>query len=303
MRCSGYSIVVTLLIFLTLSLAVSAQELVRTLTPGSTNTLSIADSSTAQGHFAYESTGHTIGDQIDLRYPATHTISNISSPSGWAFQNITVDAAEKVATYFYVGVDPNNGIERFALSEGLVLKFQVESSSTDPVTIVVNTSLTVELEGFPGTFFTAFHRDEFQVAIRSEPLNDFRDTHGLAADGSNDTEDESQNGVPNILYYAFGLGDPSKSVIDRTRLTQTIESAGAARVSYVRRTDLATAGLRYQVECSDDLQAWASITDLPIVEQAFTESAIPIDSDYERVELAFTIPGRQRFYRLAVVID
>ena len=40
-------------------------------------------------------------------------------------------------------------------------------------------------------------------------IAEFRSTYGLAADGSDDFGDLSDNGVPNIYYHLFGMGDPN----------------------------------------------------------------------------------------------
>ncbi len=144
----------------------------------------------------------------------------------------------------------------------------------------------------------------FTVSIVSA-VEAFRSTYGLASDGSEDSADASGNGVANILYFAFNLGDPSGTefsyadVATGTMGLPVFEATGAADTwtfTYVRR--VSTSDATYEAQYSTDLSTWSGATSLDSELQSTTVTAI--DSDYEFVTLEFELSSGAFFFRVAV---
>jgi len=286
--------------------SVEAGDLDVVFTPGSTNLLTLSTSADSDDlYLAYESNGVSIGDQINLRYAVGFELNHISAPSGWIFQNITVDETEKVATYYYRGASSSNTAEFYDFEAPASFEFQIRDLSGSEAS-----GANVRMEGELSVFrdveqqlVTAFLQDELSAEVLSTPLADFRQTYGLSAAGADDFGDASGNGIPNIHYYAFGLGDPSERDVDLTRLAKTEESGIQARFTYTRAIDAEEDGIQYLVESSADLVTWVSISDLPAAEQEISTTLLPLDLTHEMVELRFNQSAEHRFYRLGISVD
>ncbi len=124
----------------------------------------------------------------------------------------------------------------------------------------------------------------------SADLTGFRLEYGLAEDGSDDSADWSGNGLENILYFAFDLGDPSVAIVNEAYLpTYDMDELGDVYFRYVRLID--SSEVTYTVYGSYDLSTWVDI---------FAEGADPaptygevaaIDDDYEYVYMVFEGEG------------
>lgn len=111
------------------------------------------------------------------------------------------------------------------------------------------------------------------------------DNFGTNAAGSGDGDDADNDGIPNLLEFAFGT-DPNDNSSGSTSLIYTgtfvgngeitqagqpmakIEGAAAGidfRALFVRRADHQDAGLTYTVQFSADLETWQSSTAFPTV--------------------------------------
>ncbi|WP_309386007.1 beta strand repeat-containing protein [Cerasicoccus frondis] len=122
----------------------------------------------------------------------------------------------------------------------------------------------------------------------SDDMAGFRTEYGLAADGSDDDLDWSDNGLENILYYAFGLGDPSSETVNEDYLPSfSVDSSGAVFYSFVRLID--SSEIVYTVYGSYDLEAWVDVLADGADPSPDAGDIRPIDDDYEEVMTVFPI--------------
>lgn len=139
------------------------------------------------------------------------------------------------------------------------------------------------------------------------PVESFRAQYGLASNGSDDTGDLSGNGLANITYFLFGLGDPhTNNVPNLIYGTDSADTSGLPVIkretdasltfSYVRhktQTDYA-----YVVMTSNNLADWE---DIELVETPYrpTNTSIEsLDNNYEFCHLSFAFEGSSRFIRI-----
>ncbi|MGB0370178.1 MAG: LamG-like jellyroll fold domain-containing protein [Opitutales bacterium] len=140
-------------------------------------------------------------------------------------------------------------------------------------------------------------------------LDSFRSRYLLASDGSDDYKDWSGNGITNIAYYFFGLGDPRQT--EAPNLERGVNPAGGLPVidvglgagdfefSYVRNKHQSTFG--YQIQYSEDLETWSDLQDLPAEKQPVSDALIePIDEDYEIVSESLNFEGTNGYFRVEV---
>lgn len=130
--------------------------------------------------------------------------------------------------------------------------------------------------------------------IDETTLEYFREQYGLASDGSEDTSDMSGNGISNIFYYLYGLGDPNSTTVDTTRLP-AIEASGTDTVTYsfVQPIDNSSS---YEIwpYYSDDLSSWTYLS-------PSGATTTDLGDGYQRVEITVLITETQRYYRLKAV--
>lgn len=143
----------------------------------------------------------------------------------------------------------------------------------------------------------------FTVTIVSSltVVESFRDDYSLASDGSDDSLDWSGNGITNMLYLAFGLGDPNAVDIDRSRLPAfgLDEETDNLAFEYVRLIANDT-GLVFSILTSADLLQWDTLDTMDPDYLPLSETSEPIDDDYERIILIFEQVDEARFYTLEV---
>ncbi len=143
-----------------------------------------------------------------------------------------------------------------------------------------------------------------EVVPASEAFHLFRVENGLATDGSEDFEDRSGNGIPNILHHAFGLGNPSSSQIDQSRLPSITRHSenGAMDFQYIQPVG-ASSGVRIRVLISENLTNWHAPADLGLDHLPVSRTVATLGATgYERVNETYAIPesGKSRFYKLHV---
>lgn len=143
----------------------------------------------------------------------------------------------------------------------------------------------------------------FTITVTADPLANFRAQYDLAEDGSDDALDASGNGVANLLYYAFGLGDPSAADIDRDRLPtfSTGTAADTVTFSYVRPA-VDDSGLSITVETSADLATWLTPLAVGSDYLPLDEQTEDLGDGYERITQTYELHAAEsrRFYRLTV---
>lgn len=214
-----------------------------------------------------------------------------------------------------------------------VAKFTFGSGNTTRVDVYVNQTTegtpTVTTTGFCQFNTISFSKygsgpvpsiDEIRIAgtysavlgggtVGTSGLATFRSTYNLPANGSQDMLMPAGDGVKTLLKYAFnmiGNGTGQKSSIS-TPNTSTLLISGSAGlprtfvnasgrlvIVYIRRNSSTNPGVTYGVEFSTALSnSWA-------INSSATESAMPIDSIWERVTVNDNVNPPKRFVRVKV---
>jgi hypothetical protein len=133
-------------------------------------------------------------------------------------------------------------------------------------------------------------------------MDAFRNVYGLDPDGADDALDWSENGIANILYFAFGLGDPNLTDVDYTRLPQleTSDSTDTIVFSYVHPSG-SNHGIIATVATSEDLADWFTPAELGSGYLPVSEETEDLGEGYERISETYGMNGEsRRFYRLSV---
>ncbi|SHJ14948.1 hypothetical protein SAMN02745181_1306 [Rubritalea squalenifaciens DSM 18772] len=139
------------------------------------------------------------------------------------------------------------------------------------------------------------------VTNREEPaLDEFRSTYGMAVDGSDDFLDWSNNGIKNILYYAFGLGDPNNANIDRSRLPAGSKESDNFAFSYIEPIATGT-GISVTPVTSTELSTWQTPTELG--ELPTNTTTEDLGDGYQRVSLTFPLQSTPRFFSVEASVD
>ena len=106
------------------------------------------------------------------------------------------------------------------------------------------------------------------------PLDNWRTLHGLAADGSQDLQNPSNDGVSNLLKYAFNLA-PNVGQLSQPTPVRTMLTGGTAglpliarvgnhlRAEFIRRKASTLPGISYTLVTSSSLTGWLPVTTAP----------------------------------------
>ena len=142
-------------------------------------------------------------------------------------------------------------------------------------------------------------------------LVEFRQTHHLAAGGSNDRATPAGDGVANLLKYAFnmiGTGVGKRAFLNQSNTSTLVangnsglplvgkDTSGRMTLSYIRRKTSGNPGLSYSVEFNSSLGIgeWATSS-------TATEFVSDIDASLERVTVTETAAGSaRRFARVKI---
>jgi hypothetical protein len=149
-------------------------------------------------------------------------------------------------------------------------------------------------------------------AAEGSLLDDFRATHDMAADGSDDLATPAGDGVPNLLKFAFNmigedegqassLSVPNRSILKaggRAGLPRMDMDAGHLAMTYVRFKSATGRGIQYVVEFSDSLSTASWATNASAV-----ETVVDIDANLERVTVTDHAVFAKRFARVRVSAD
>ncbi|MEM9026251.1 MAG: hypothetical protein AAGB06_04880, partial [Verrucomicrobiota bacterium] len=145
------------------------------------------------------------------------------------------------------------------------------------------------------------------IGAQVDSLRIFRQNNGLAMDGTDDLEDMSGNGIANIAYFLFGLGDPDSPHVEVLRSSESPttglpilnrEPNGNLVFTYTRRKR--QTAYSYIVSTSSDLTDWGNVE---LVETPYrpTDTTIEdVNSDYEFCHLSFAIEEGSRFIRIEI---
>lgn len=149
----------------------------------------------------------------------------------------------------------------------------------------------------------------FTVSYASD-LAEFRAVNGLAMDGSQDLLTPGQDGVPNLLKYAFhmigsGTGQATSLNIPNVQVLAISGNAGLPRqgsnagkltITYIRRKAASNPGVTYSVEFSNTLDGSSWATN-PLAGTAVVDIT---GTDFERVTITDDVVRTTRFARVRV---
>ncbi len=141
-------------------------------------------------------------------------------------------------------------------------------------------------------------------------LSSFRTAHGLTADGSQDLLTPANDGVQNILKFAFNMigtstGQVAEITIPNINVltvngnsglpTASMNSLGKLQGNYIRRKATSNRGISYAVEFCNDLSSgsWA-------VNGSATTAVTSLDTTFERVTVTDNLSQTKRFVRVKV---
>lgn len=172
------------------------------------------------------------------------------------------------------------------------------SANTD-----VNVTLNIPTAG-TATHEISYYSDQSPSTTESFSYNVIESfiSWGSELSDATDTGDDDDDGIFNLLEYAFG-GDP-------TEPSQNMENSSIAllptyeggQFSYIRRTDYSDRALTYLVTTSTSLESnsWTDISELTFISSPSVEV---IDTNYEKV--VTTIPESEtiRFFRVEVTLS
>ncbi|MGB0371841.1 MAG: LamG-like jellyroll fold domain-containing protein [Opitutales bacterium] len=140
-------------------------------------------------------------------------------------------------------------------------------------------------------------------------LDSFRSRYLLASDGSDDYKDWSGNGLANITYYFFGLGDPRQAHLPSLErgtypaaglpIIEVGSGIGDFNFSYVRNKH--QSAYDYILQYSSNLESWNDIDTLAPEYQPISSSLIEdIDSTYEIVTEDLNFADSSGYFRIEV---
>ena len=255
------------------------------------------------------SVGTTFGDQPNIRLITGNTLT--SGPQNY----ITTTHAASPATDFFV------------------VKFTFRPGNTSTVDLFINQTS----EGTPNASSTCFAQfntiginkigvapnpsfDEFRMGTSfqavtgntgSSGLVAFRANNSLAANGAGDLLTPANDGVSNLLKYAFnmiggGTGQTASLNTSNVAIVAADGSAGLPRqglnagaltLTYIRRAAASNSGVTYVVKFSSNLMTFAA-------NPAATEIVVDLGGGLERVTVTDSVvaPGK-RFARVEVIAN
>ena len=201
----------------------------------------------------------------------------------------------------------------FGAREYFLIGFEEAVSATNSGVQVGNMP-----SGFEGSITYDDEDDRVVLVVTELPtgLETFRATHGLNPDGSDDLLDWSTNGVENIAYYFFGLGDPNTHMVSHTDLDATLpglpiiernEGTNPVVFAYTRLINPEADGITYSPQAATNLlesTPWIDVSSLTGNRAPTATNTTPIDLNYEIIELEFSqgMPSPSHF-RVRVVHD
>jgi hypothetical protein len=140
------------------------------------------------------------------------------------------------------------------------------------------------------------------LEVIPDPLGAFRLEHGMATDGSEDQVDRSGNGIADILYYFYGLGDPDQQEVNQQRLPSFRIDPDNQRVHFSFVWPKHTPCHRFIIFTSEDGSSWVFPNSLGLNFLSMEESSEELDETHLRVTLSLKLREDEsaRFYLLAI---
>ena len=260
--------------------------------------------------------------RLSFKYDGSANFYISNTATGWSFNGTNATAAPlalNTPTLF-------------------VMRFDFAPGATDTISLWIDPALgvalgspnaTVTAANFPGlanlqtraAVANAMTFDELRVGTSlaavtpyTEPvaatgLETFRSANDLATDGSQDLLTPANDGIANLLKFAFNmigsgtgqattLGTPNSAVLvpggsAGLPLATPEPLTGKLQLTYIRRKASSIPGITYAVEFSDILTSWAA-------NPSATETTASIDSIFERVTVTDSTNPERRFVRVKV---
>ncbi|MEM7674201.1 MAG: hypothetical protein AAF212_12735, partial [Verrucomicrobiota bacterium] len=138
----------------------------------------------------------------------------------------------------------------------------------------------------------------------NEAINTFRNDYALAADASEDLLDRSNNGVSNIAYYLFGLGNPANVVVDPIWSNDPGMPVAVldtdSELTYSLSWNKDSGNYYYEVLVSNDMIDWWNATSADSPAQLLEPSTLipSSDPDYDLRQFSFAATDEPLFIRV-----
>jgi hypothetical protein len=148
-----------------------------------------------------------------------------------------------------------------------------------------------------------------EVSATPDPLRAFRQRYGLALDGSEDMGDLSRNGLANIVYFLFGLGDPNDFDVSALTLgpppaaglpVLNAQTNGTMTYSYVRHKTQTDYDRLVQTSSNLLEAVWGDINLPATPYRPVSNSTENLDQDYEFCHLFFPVEDGARFIKIQI---
>ncbi|MEM9025867.1 MAG: hypothetical protein AAGB06_02910, partial [Verrucomicrobiota bacterium] len=146
----------------------------------------------------------------------------------------------------------------------------------------------------------------------NEAIDSFRDNYALAADASEDLLDRSNNGIANIAYYLFGLGNPANAIVypilsNDPGMPAAVLDAGG-KLNYSMSWNKESGNYYYEVLVSNDMINWWNATSINSPVQLLEPSTLTpsSDPDYDLRQFSFEAADEPIFIRVklsSVLVD
>lgn len=140
------------------------------------------------------------------------------------------------------------------------------------------------------------------LEVVPDPLGAFRLEHDMATDGSEDNVDRSGNGLADILYYFYGLGNPDQHEVNPEHLPSFRMDPENNRVSFTFVRPAYSPCHRFLAYTSDDLESWVFPNSLGLDFLSMEDFIEELDDTYIRVTRSFNLREDEtaRFYMLVI---
>ncbi len=236
---------------------------------GATNDQTIRSGESFTYRFTITNTSAAEADNVHARF---------SVPVGLSLTQVTATGWRNNA---------DGSVRRSGLSAGNAASFDLTFAAA-PQAGTLQLSLTLKSDG------SASQSQDFPITIQPSYAGW---VGGLAASGFNDDGDE--DGISNLIEYACG-GDnqtASRYLPGNTEFLTPQFITNPATLTFIRRSDAATRGLRYLVQYSTDLEfsSWQTLENPEII----TLSSPVMGFEKAAATLPPGAPDR-RFYRLGI---
>jgi len=121
-----------------------------------------------------------------------------------------------------------------------------------------------------------------------------------------ETDDPDDDGLQNLLEYAFGGNAQSGTMLlpaGHSLRPELSESGGTVTLSYPERSDAIVRGLSYIVETSTGLDDLAGSTTLPVGASSSTAAYSPVEPGFVKRTITWPSDGPRRFARVKVALS